>query len=228
MTEPLSRLCESAESPFEGEHDLAGVAVAADLSSCATKELASRARNGCAAAFAELCVRFRPRLLRFLEKQLSQVPVDAEDVVQDTLAKAWRAIASFDPRFQFTTWIYTIARRVSTDYQRRSSSTMHCALPEELPGAESPAEAHVEQAEVAGNIWATARRVLNTDQYSALWLRYGEELPVKDVARVLRRTTVGVRVLLHRARATLQPHLKEYAQGGAPSDDRRHQSEGVL
>jgi RNA polymerase sigma-70 factor (ECF subfamily) len=32
-------------------------------------------------------------------------PQDAEDLVQETLLRAWRALARFEPRAQFQTWL---------------------------------------------------------------------------------------------------------------------------
>ncbi len=52
-------------------------------------------------------------------------------------------------------------------------------------------------------LWAIAERLLNDTQRAALWLRYAEELSYGDIARVLGKTTVSVRVALHRARGVL-------------------------
>ena len=38
-------------------------------------------------------------------------------------------------------------------------------------------------------LWETAKRELGPDAYSALWLHYREELPLKDVAGVLAQVT---------------------------------------
>src|ERR1700758_2623859 len=34
---------------------------------------------------------------------------DAEDMAQETLLRAWRALERFEPRAQFQTWLYRIA-----------------------------------------------------------------------------------------------------------------------
>lgn len=43
----------------------------------------------------------------------------AEEAVQTTLLKAWRAAGSFDPSRELAPWLYAIARRVSIDIYRR-------------------------------------------------------------------------------------------------------------
>jgi DNA-directed RNA polymerase specialized sigma24 family protein len=40
-----------------------------------------------------------------------------------------------------------------------------------------------------------------------MWLRFGEELDTDEVAQIMRRSRIGVRVLLHRARRTLIAEL---------------------
>ncbi len=210
-------------APAAAKHDLAEVAVDADLSACAANQLATQAQAGNAAAFAELFCRFHPRLIRFLEKRLAS-RCDAEDVSQEALAKAWQALASYNPKYQFATWLYTIAVRVAADHLRRRSRGMALAdsRSSDSWAAPQPEPLHlVEQAEDADNIWAVARQVLNRDQFSILWLRYGEELTVKEVAKILNKTAVGVRVALHRSRTALQPHLLDYTASGQPTDSGR-------
>jgi RNA polymerase sigma-70 factor (ECF subfamily) len=53
----------------------------------------------------------------------------ADEVVQTTMLKAWRAAASFDPSRDLAPWLYAIARRVAIDIYRRES---RAGTPEEL------------------------------------------------------------------------------------------------
>src|SRR5918995_5537837 len=52
----------------------------------------------------------------------------ADEVVQTTMLKAWRAAASFDPSRDLAPWLYAIARRVAIDVYRREA---RAATPEE-------------------------------------------------------------------------------------------------
>lgn len=68
--------------------------------------------------------------------QMLGSPFDAEDAVQDTLERIWRARDSFDPaRGSLSTWAYRIARNVCVD-RLRAVSRRH--LPRDLrePGIE--------------------------------------------------------------------------------------------
>jgi RNA polymerase sigma-70 factor (ECF subfamily) len=65
-------------------------------------------RSGDASAFAALAERYRRRLLVHCYRMLGSVN-DAEDVVQDTLLRAWRSRETFEGRSLFRTWLYRIA-----------------------------------------------------------------------------------------------------------------------
>ena len=45
----------------------------------------------------------------------------ADEAVQTTMLKAWRAAGSFDPSRELAPWLYAIARRVAIDIYRRES-----------------------------------------------------------------------------------------------------------
>ena len=57
-------------------------------------------------------------------------------------------------------------------------------------------------------MWALARRQLPDAQFQALWLRYTEGMNVAEIAQVLRKTRVHVKVLLFRARHALARDLE--------------------
>ena len=52
-------------------------------------------------------------------------------------------------------------------------------------------------------LWDIADRVLTDTQRTALWLRFAEDLPVREIAAVMGKTRVTVRVTLLRARNAL-------------------------
>ncbi len=82
--------------------------------------LAARARSGCLTSFTELVERFEGRLFNFLLRRTRSI-ADAEDLAQETFVRAWRAIGQYNPRWQFSTWLFTIAHRLAvTEYRRRS------------------------------------------------------------------------------------------------------------
>ncbi len=171
------------------------------------------AAAGCENAFARMMVALRPRIVSFLIGRVGHLQ-DAEDIASDAINKAWQNRHRYDPRFQFTTWIYTIAKRTAIDHQRygaRRGAGRHvddAAVLDSVEGRETTPEQTLIDAEPeAGNIWALASDKLSPDQYAALWLRYGEDMELAEIASVLGKSQVGTRVLLHRARGRLEKEL---------------------
>lgn len=181
------------------------------LSTTSDEDLARRVQEGCRRSFTELAHRLQPRLLFVLRRRLGH-EADAEDVTQKTLLRAFEKIEQYDANQKFSPWLFTIAIRLATDHHRKKQLPTTAGEPilgvrDPEPG---PAQRLIAQ-EKADDIWTLAERILKPDQWTALWLLYGEGQSVRDIACTLKRTTVSVRVLLHRARKTLTPHLEKFA-----------------
>ena len=179
--------------------------------------LAARARGGCAAAFEELVRRYQVPLLHFLRERGPEA--DAEDVLQETFIRAYRNLDKFRAKWRFSTWLFTIARRLSVNERRRTRPSVSEAALESVPDRDGdPAEAAAD-ADHRGRIWAVAAEVLEEEQHTALWLYYVEEMPVKEIAKVLGRFTPSVKTMLHRARRKLMPVLERMESGGSLKED---------
>lgn len=164
--------------------------------------LAQRFANGESDAFEELVRRHRSKLHRFLTAYLRNAS-DAEDLVQDTFTRAYRALDRYDPSQSFTTWLFVIGRRLAANEKRRRARMResHEELPEEQ--LEHDPATRLD----AGSLWDAAKAILSETAYAALWLHYGEEQSVKDIARILGKSVTGVKVTLFRARRTLAGKL---------------------
>jgi len=167
--------------------------------------LIEKARRGSAAAFTDLVSRYRPGLLRFLLARSASY-ADAEDALQDTLINAYRYLQSYDSRWRFSTWLYRIAVNNATRLRRAETAELG-----ELSDAESdPLRRCIADSE-RENLWLVARRVLNDEVYTAMWLRYAEDLSVRDIATVLERTVSWTKVNLLRGRKILEQEMNPHA-----------------
>ena len=178
------------------------------LSTLSSRQLALRAQGGSLPAFAELVTRYEHRLFNFILRRVN-CDADAEDIVQEAFLRAWQSIDRYDPTWEFSTWLYTIARRLAANQYAASRRLALQANPTaNTASAQSgdPAEI-VARNEQHGNLWPTAQRILTDDQRSALWLRYGECMSVQAIANVLGKTRVSVRVILFRARKALADNM---------------------
>jgi len=160
--------------------------------------LAVRAQRGDTRAYSLLVDRYQERLLRFLLVR-GNSRADAEDVLQESFVDGWRYLDSFDDRWQFSTWLYRIALRNAARQARfEGGATVETADPASDPLAEVYAESQRQ------NLWRIARRVLQPEWVTALWLHYVDEMPQKEVARAMQRSLPWTKVTLMRARRKLQ------------------------
>ena len=174
--------------------------------------LVGRALAGERAAFNVLVVRHEARLFRFLSRMTPNA-ADVEDAMQNALVKAYRKLGTFNPRYRFTTWLFTIAARELRAVRRRPAVAAGPLMDGQDPAA--PAEAD----HAPGDLWAAARRLLTVTQFTAMWLRYGEDLAVAEVAQVMGRPRVWVSVTLHRACAAMRKALGEKDEYGLVAND---------
>ena len=82
----------------------------------------SRVNAGDSECFAELVRRYQSALHRVAHSRLGRADW-AEDVVQETFLAAFKGSASYDPRYSFRTWLWTILlNQCHGHYQRRRRS----------------------------------------------------------------------------------------------------------
>jgi RNA polymerase sigma-70 factor (ECF subfamily) len=72
-------------------------------------DLVPAARGGDMAAFAELVGRCTPQMNRLARSMVGEA--SADDVVQESVLAAWRALPGFRGDARFSTWMQTICRR---------------------------------------------------------------------------------------------------------------------
>lgn len=168
--------------------------------------LIAAAREGSVAAFTELVAAYRTPLLRFLASRAANV-ADAEDALQDTLVNAWRYLQSYDSRWRFSTWLYRIAiNNLSGMYSADAGERI------DVDALNAAGSGPLEQCIAASerrNLWMSARRQLNDEVYTAMWLRYVEDLSVNEISAVLDRSVSWTKVNLLRARQKLDADLNK-------------------
>ena len=179
--------------------------MALDFQSQSDENLARQSQGGDLAAFEELVRRYENRIYSFIYQSCSH-DADAREATQDTFVRAFEAIAQFDSRRPFVSWLFTIARRKGIDCFRARIPSDGQSVPEESDHTD-PAEL-LARREDARDLWHRARAKLPDTQFQSLWLRYAEDMDIAQIAGVLGKTQTHVKVLLFRARQTLADELE--------------------
>jgi RNA polymerase sigma-70 factor (ECF subfamily) len=162
------------------------------------------------AAFRELVEATEDRVYGTIVKMLGGVE-GAEDLAQKVYLRIWQARGRYEPTAKFTTWMFSITRRLVLNERRgraRRGAVFYDSPEEGTPEAvasDSPA-GEAAAGELARAIDA-ALAVLPEEQRTAMILRRYEEMPYEEIAAVLGSTVPAVKSLLFRARETLRVKL---------------------
>jgi RNA polymerase sigma-70 factor, ECF subfamily len=138
---------------------------------------------------------------------------DTEDLVQETLLRAWRALERFEPRAQLQTWLYRIATNACLDELGRRPRRPEPIDPfPDRPLAEDASPTYDPTARYAireGMELALLRAIqeLPGRQRAVLIFRDVLGWTAPEVAELLDTTVASVNSALQRARATIDPQL---------------------
>jgi len=194
--------------------------------SVSDEELAMAAQAGSRRCFEQLITRYSPKIFHFLRRKISS-DQDVEDIIQETFLKLYRNLSRYDPKWKFSTWIYTAANRLAISHYRSKKKRDVSGLP--IFTRSDPPEI-LAQAKHSQNIWTKAQN-LKPEQVQALWLRYVEDMSSKEIARIMRKTNAAIRILLHRARLNLakqlqpSPNLEKKIEVASPEEKNLHYKE---
>ena len=175
--------------------------------------LAELAKEGSVAAYNVLVTRYQDRVYRFLLRRTGS-SAEAEDVAQETFLRAWQKLHTYESERPLAPWLLTIAARLAASAARRRARMR--VAPESAVGyvdaaAPSTTPTNPDAGHDRRRIWQIAETVLNREQLTAVWLRYVEGLSPAQIARVMDKSGVAVRVMLLRARNVLGEALRDQA-----------------
>jgi RNA polymerase sigma-70 factor (ECF subfamily) len=203
------------------------------------QELLTAARAGDEHAFGRLVEPYHGELHAHCYRMLGSVQ-DAEDTLQETLLRAWRALDRFEGRSSLRSWLYTIATNTSLNAISRRPKQRVLPMDygpsfgaDDIPGqpviesvwvepypdetlgladGHAAPEARYELRESVELAFVAALQHLPPNQRAVLILREVLDFSAKEVAEALDTTPASVNSALQRARATVDERLPEQSQ----------------
>ncbi|MRW93238.1 RNA polymerase sigma factor RpoE [Duganella sp. FT80W] len=179
--------------------------------------LVERVRDGDKQAFDLLVAKYQRRLMRLLSRIVHD-PTEAEDVVQETFIKAYRALRHFRGDSAFYTWLYRIGINTAKNFlatQGRRTPTSTDADAEQaesfndgehLRDINTP-ESMLASKQIAQTVNA-AMDALPVDLRTAIALREIEGLSYEEISDIMACPIGTVRSRIFRAREVIAEKLK--------------------
>lgn len=179
------------------------------------EELVLAAQSGNTAAF--------ERLVRLLEQQMLAVaagfaftPDDANDIYQDAMLAAYKAMPNFKLESKFSTWLYKIVvntalsnrRKLKRTWQKMTAVQNEYQHEEQYSVSESP-EATMLDSELNAQI-NKAMTKLTDQERIAFVLCHQQGFKLREAAEIMNCTDNLVKVVLFRARGKLKQQLADY------------------
>ncbi len=184
------------------------------------RTLVARILAGDRDRFTDLMKRYEKRIVNYVYR-ITHRYEDAHDLAQEIFVKVYMALDRYDPRFQFSTWVFRIAQNSAIDAIRKKS------LPEVSLTVQSDDGEEGREREFADKGISPYRELKNKQLSSAIdvaveklpvdyreliQLRHFAELSYEEIAEMKKLPLGTVKNKLFRARNLLKSELESFLE----------------
>lgn len=160
------------------------------------------------AAFSELYLRYKSRMYYYFYRMLGNSAELANDFLQELFMKLIEKPDSYNPSFNFSTWLYSIANNMCKNEYRRQSIRQEYKTAEALSTqVDLMDEPCLDVEQLLEKIFQTLD-LLGEEHRSAFLLHYREGFSIKEVAEILELAEGTVKSRLFYARKLLAGKLE--------------------
>ena len=172
--------------------------------------------TGAAQTFEEIWKAYYSKLLVYLTHSFSLSEAEAQDLVQDSLIKAYKHLHRYSKKYALSTWLYRIARNGSIDYLRREGRREGRRqkigdLQETVDGpGPSPSPEELFEARATEERIAAFLKKLPPRDRELAYLRTYEEMGFKEIGRTLGIPTGTARYRMHEIKKKLKREMEKW------------------
>ena len=178
------------------------------------KEKIEKAKTGDQIAFTFLLDHYWNEVYGFMLKR-TENEADAEDITIETFAKAFDKIISYNPEFQFNTWLIAIAKNVHIDLLRKKKTSLFVEITDEedyqaynvadsTPSAEDELITEQNLSQLLQYI-----KELKPHYQEVIQLRYFQEMSYQEISDKIQEPLSNVKIKLLRAKKLLAEIIKD-------------------
>lgn len=181
----------------------------------AQQQLIEAAQRGSVAAFEQLIISVERQILA-VAAGLAVYPDEADDIYQESVINAYRALPKFRADSQFSTWLYRIVINTALSYRRTLSHRFSRYINPENE-AETPAEHYLylspqrnAENHQLNRAIGQAVNTLSDQERVVFVLCHQQQNTIAEAAAIMACSEGAVKSYLFRARDKLRKQLREY------------------
>ena len=173
------------------------------------EQLIRSAVGGDSSAFGSLYDRYQPAIYRFVVVKVGSRE-EAEDITHHVFLSAWANVRTYKHRgHPFSSWLYQIARNMVIDhYRSRKDDVSLDKLDPESSIIPAVAQSDLFKKMQIEKVHRAIKE-LKPDYQDVVILRFIEDLPLKEVSAILKKSEGAVKLAQHRAIRELKKKLGE-------------------
>lgn len=164
------------------------------------------ARAGDATAFRRIVEAHHRALYRMTVRMIGDA-VEAEDLVQDSFAKAYVNLVRFDPSYRLSTWLHRIALNTCRDYLKSSRRRERAEPDRDRVDERAPPDEQVAAWRTAERVHAALAR-LKPSHREVIVLKDLEGLSYPEIREIVGSPITALKIRAIRARAKLRQYLE--------------------
>ncbi|MDD4989275.1 MAG: sigma-70 family RNA polymerase sigma factor [Candidatus Pacebacteria bacterium] len=162
----------------------------------------------------EILVQRHLKLVYNFVYQLSGNADEANDITQEVFVKIWKNLKKFDPKQNFRTWIFSIARNTTIDYFRKKKSIPFgdmeigedTSFEDSLADDEMLPDEVFEQKEI-GTFLEKTLQTLSLEERTIILLHDKEDLTFEEMGKILHKPMNTVKSQYRRAIINFRKHI---------------------
>ena len=173
-------------------------------------ELVEEFRHGKIEGFNELVRRYQEKIY-WVCRRVMGTHEDADDVVQDVFVRVYESLSKFRGESEFYTWLYRIATNTSLNALRKKKLKefiRYDEMYEELLPDDDRTDDSVLQQEYK-TILERAIERLPARQKMVFVMRYYDEMPYKEMAKILKKSVGGLKANYFHALKKIQEYVRK-------------------